>query len=315
MLHARAIALWAALLAGGCGRPATPETRSFVLGGAPVVSDFQGIRPIKDCFNDGTCKYGAQILIQLNSGLDTTVTMELYNPATSSYAQVAGTIFAANVYPVGSTPGISAYLSAPYSPGQTLTYRASAQNSSGNSGYATFTLMIPALPSAALSLAAGEAYSGQIALSWLDDLAQVAGYELQRATAPSGPFTTVATPAKSDLLWLDPNLSSSQTFYYQLRAINAAQLAGPWSNVAAVATSPQAAPADRAGSYLVVITNAGTAMPSTGVSAVCDLTNAGSLLSGAQSWFRRETNKFGLGSFFNSMSCATTSRMPRRAHG
>lgn len=74
----------------------------------------------------------------------------------------------------------------------------------------------------------------QVSLQWSSS-STATGYGLQRGTAASGPFTTIATPAS--LAYVDSGLQNGTTYYYVISASNSA---GSSANSTAVSATPAA---------------------------------------------------------------------------
>jgi fibronectin type 3 domain-containing protein len=103
-------------------------------------------------------------------------------------------------------------------PGASYDYRISAVGSGGLSGYATVTATVPdAAPPTPTGLTAIGDY-GRVFLTW-DAVAQAASYQVKRATASGGPFTTIAnnlpTPAYDDAA-----VVAGTTYFYVVTAVS-----------------------------------------------------------------------------------------------
>jgi hypothetical protein len=94
----------------------------------------------------------------------------------------------------------------------------------------------PNLPAAPSDLIVNSFTWSHVALSWIDDSTNASDYEIQRATSPNGPFTTIATVSGSATNFTDTNATSQTTFYYRLVADNSFGNSLPSAD-AAVATS------------------------------------------------------------------------------
>ncbi|MBC7904927.1 MAG: fibronectin type III domain-containing protein [Gemmatimonadaceae bacterium] len=79
-------------------------------------------------------------------------------------------------------------------------------------------------PTAPGSLTATAAGYNKINLSWSDNSANETGFEIQRATAANGPFTSIATTVENETQYTDSLLNPVTKYFYQVRAINASGL-------------------------------------------------------------------------------------------
>ncbi len=128
-----------------------------------------------------------------------------------------------------------AYSDTGLSPATTYFYRVRATNAQGDSPYsgtasaATFQ-SVPAAPTA---LAAAAASASQINLSWTDNSTNETGFKVERASAAAGPFTQIATTTAAS--FSDSGLSEATTYYYRVRATNAAGDSA-YSNTASATT-------------------------------------------------------------------------------
>ena len=68
-------------------------------------------------------------------------------------------------------------------------------------------------------LATATAYN-KIKLTWADSSNNETGFEVYRATAQAGPYTTIATTAANATSYTDSNLVAATTYYYRIKAIN-----------------------------------------------------------------------------------------------
>jgi hypothetical protein len=69
-------------------------------------------------------------------------------------------------------------------------------------------------------------------LAWVDNATNETGFELERATASTGPWAQVAAPAAKSTSFDDSGLTAASTYWYRLRASNASgesAYAGPSS--------------------------------------------------------------------------------------
>ncbi len=109
----------------------------------------------------------------------------------------------------------------------------------------------PATPPAAPSLLGAAAVSSsQISLSWTDNAGNESGFEIQRKTGAGGTWSTIASPGENATTYGNTGLAASTTYYYQVRAVNAAG-SSAWSNEAS-ATTPAAPPGQAVSSFTLV---------------------------------------------------------------
>jgi titin len=136
---------------------------------------------------------------------------------------------------------------------QQICYRVIAFKRSGDSAPSNSACTTP--PAAPTGLAATAVDEHTIALAWRDNSAAEDGYELQRATAGTGPFAKVATLAANAASYRDGSLTTNATYWYRVRAKRDAGFSS-FSNVAS-AWVADAAP--NAPSLWSVVQSGGTA--------------------------------------------------------
>ncbi|HZE98510.1 MAG TPA: FG-GAP-like repeat-containing protein [Planctomycetota bacterium] len=95
----------------------------------------------------------------------------------------------------------------------------------------------PALPSVPSGLSATAISSSQIRLNWTDTSGNETGFQIERATAAGGPWTTIATVGANTATVTDGGLASSTAYGYRVRANGSAGPSG-YSNTATATTSP-----------------------------------------------------------------------------
>jgi hypothetical protein len=128
----------------------------------------------------------------------------------------------------------------------TYYYRVRATNSAGdsaNSNVASATTQAPpaTVPAAPSGLTATATSSSQINLSWTDASSSETGFEIDRAAASSGPWTQIATVGANVTIYSNTGLTASTTYYYRVRATNAAGDSAN-SNVASATTPSPGTP-------------------------------------------------------------------------
>ena len=109
-------------------------------------------------------------------------------------------------------------------PGTTYYYRVRATNVDGDSVNtsvvsATTLLIAPAAPT---TLTATAFSSSQINLAWTDNSNNETGFKIERGTSTTGPWTLIATTAANVVSYQNTGLTAASTYYYRVRATNAA---------------------------------------------------------------------------------------------
>jgi len=100
-------------------------------------------------------------------------------------------------------------------------------------------ISVPAVPS---NLAATAAGTSQINISWIDNSSNETGFELQSSLSATTGYTTIRSLATNSTGYSNTGLSSSTTYYYRIRAVNAAG-SSAWSNIANATTASSTPPA------------------------------------------------------------------------
>lgn len=94
----------------------------------------------------------------------------------------------------------------------------------------------PMAPTAPSGVAATTVSSSEISLMWTDNSSNEDGFKIERSTDGIN-FSQFANVGANVINGLDNNLAPATTYYYRLRAFNAAGDAD-YSNVASAATTP-----------------------------------------------------------------------------
>jgi len=120
-------------------------------------------------------------------------------------------------------------------------YRVRAYNSAGDSNYtseanvktATCSSAVPAAPS---GLTAAVVSSSQISIYWVDNSSDEEGFLVERKTGSMGTYAEIKSLGPNVTSFPDNGLSAGTTYYYRVRAYNAAGNSG-YSNEDYAATS------------------------------------------------------------------------------
>jgi hypothetical protein len=93
--------------------------------------------------------------------------------------------------------------------------------SSANSAQASATTFAPA-PAAPSGLSASATSASQVNLAWTDNSSNESGFVVGRATVSGGPYADIVTNAANVTTFNNTGLSANTTYYYVVRAYNAA---------------------------------------------------------------------------------------------
>ncbi|AOT72590.1 fibronectin type III domain-containing protein [Geosporobacter ferrireducens] len=112
------------------------------------------------------------------------------------------------------------------SPNASYSYRVSAYNGGGNSGYSNeVSVKTEIAPSAPTNLSASVISNSRIELSWTDRSNNETGFKIERKTG-SGSYEEIATVGANKTGYTDTGLSSNATYTYRIRAYNSAGNSG-----------------------------------------------------------------------------------------
>jgi transcriptional regulator CtsR len=209
----------------GAGTAGTPLTVSF------TVTDQAPSPPAAPSGLAASAASSSQINLSWtdNSSDETGFKIERKTGSGGTWAQVAT---------VGA--GVTTYSNTGLSASTTYYFRVRAYNANGDSAYsneagATTSAPAPTVPAAPSGLAASAASSSQISLSWTDNSTDETGFKIERKTGSGGTWAQVVTVGAGETTYSNTGLSDSTTYYYRVRATNAAGDSS-WSNEASATT-------------------------------------------------------------------------------
>lgn len=117
--------------------------------------------------------------------------------------------------------GVTAYTDSSLSEGVFYAYRVRAYNAAGNSSYSN-EAGVTTLLAAPSGLSALFASMTQFNLNWKDNSSHEQGFKIERKTGANGAYSQIGTTAAGITTYEDKNLTSGVTYYYRVRAYNAA---------------------------------------------------------------------------------------------
>jgi len=132
---------------------------------------------------------------------------------------------------------VTSYADTGRNAGTTYYYRVQAYNAGGNSGYvaaSTTTQAVVAPPAAPSNLSASTVSPSQLGLTWTQNSSNENGFYLERSLNGSS-WLQYKTLGPDVTGFTDSNLSHGTTYYYRIRAFNAAGMS-LYSNVASART-------------------------------------------------------------------------------
>jgi len=166
--------------------------------------------------------------------------LERKTGAGGTYAQIATPATNATSY---SDTGLAA--------STTYFYRIRSTNTAGDSAYSNevsaTTQSPPPPPAAPSGLTATATSTTQINLTWTDNATTETGFKLERKTGAGGTYAQIATPAANATSYSNTGLTASTTYFYRIRATNAAGDSAYSNEVSATTQSPPPPPAAPSG--------------------------------------------------------------------
>lgn len=141
----------------------------------------------------------------------------------------------------------------------TVSVRSSLAGVSEQNVTVTLTVNAVAMPApAAPSNLSASATGTQISLTWADNSNNETEFRIERKTGSGGNYAQIATTAANSTGYTDSGLANSTTYFYRIRACNAAGCSG-YSNEASATTAQAAvAPAVQTGGASSVTQNSAT---------------------------------------------------------
>ena len=182
-------------------------------------------------------------------------------------------------------------------------YRISAYNSTTSSSNLTGNVTIPFPPNAPSNININKVFAQEIDINWTDNSNNEDGFNIERATSSSGPWIILANIGPNYTFYPATNLNPSTNYYFRVRSFNTIS-ASNYINISGI-TSASVSKPDATGTWLVVITNRGTALPSAAVNSICDLANTSGILYNVANWIKRESNKYNVSRPFTNITCLT----------
>ncbi len=139
-----------------------------------------------------------------------------------------------------NTANDTTYSDTGLTPSVTYHYRVRAVNQGGNSMYSSSVeaTTLPNAPGAPTNLLARTISPRQIDLTW-GNISNETGYEIERGSAQTGPFTKIADNAADDTNYSDMGLTPGTTYYYRVRAVTQ-NVNSEYSNTTDTTTAPHA---------------------------------------------------------------------------
>lgn len=214
-----AVTFLASLGFAGCaGLTSSPTAKSSGGGGTPASgSPIVSVAPSPVSFGS------------VAAGSSGTQTVTVSNPGTAALtitqAVTSGTGF--------SISGLSLPLSVPV--GQSSTFTASFQPASPGSFSGSISITSNASSSALVvslsgtGLASGGSHS--VALSWAASTSTgIAGYNVYRGTVANGPYSKITSSLVAGTQYTDGTVTSGQTYYYVVTAVDSSNAESPYSN-------------------------------------------------------------------------------------
>jgi hypothetical protein len=96
-----------------------------------------------------------------------------------------------------------------------------ATNAGGDS-VNTSVVSATTLPAAPTALTTAAVSSSQTNLAWTDNSSNEIGFKIERGTSTTGPWTLIATTVANAINYQNTGLTAASTYYYRVRATNAA---------------------------------------------------------------------------------------------
>ena len=163
-----------------------------------------------------------------NSTNESGFKIERKTGASGTYAQIAT-----------AAAGVTSYSDTGLTANTSYYYRVRSSNTAGDSAYSNeanvTTPSAGTVPAAPATLSATAISSSQINLSWAD-VSSETGFKIERKTGAGGTYAQIGTTGANVTSYNDTNLAAATTYFYRVRATNAAG-DSPYSPEASASTS------------------------------------------------------------------------------
>lgn len=165
------------------------------------------------------------------------VTLRWYPASTATAYHVKRSTTRHGPYATVATVSTTTYTDTGLSGGTTVYYVVSASNATGEGGASIEASATPTPPPPAApgSLTATAVSKTQVNLAWADNSANETGFAIERSARATSGFAQIATVAANVRSFSNTGLKSRTTYYYRVRAFNAAGNSA-YSNTASVTT-------------------------------------------------------------------------------
>lgn len=206
---------------------------------------------------------------------------------------------------IGSAMGLED--AGPFTSGATYYYRIVAYNAVGESSVVAASAKYPFPPPTPMNVTIQKIYPTEIDLAWTKTTDAI-GYSVERSLSSSSGFVEINRMGQGSILFPSRNLNPNTTYYYRVRSYNGAGYSA-YSPVVSATTLATPTIADASGSWLIILTHRGTAIPNGAVSFLCSTSASPNLISSVSTWMKTETNKYGIARPFSSLSCVTSEQV------
>jgi len=162
---------------------------------------------------------GAPTNFAESSATTTSITLAWTAPAGATGYQLYRQISGGSATLVATLDsGVTSYVDSPLTAATTYQYTLTASNISGTGGSANADASTKCVPPASISAVAS---TGQIVLTWAG-VVGASSYNIYRGTTAAGESATPIAQGISSTGYIDPGLAGGSTYFYVVRAVNAA---------------------------------------------------------------------------------------------